>query len=121
MITALDNDGKPTEITIVRGDEDSIAVSARRASDGHTCEYQFGELRADGGLPEIIAAINHARHMGISKFEYKGKLYTRRQARDFGRTNMTEDGLRLWITTPFGHRFFMDAVDCSRGQTEVQR
>ena len=119
MLTTLDDDGNKIKITVVRGYEDRSTLDARSASDGHTREYQFHEIRASGGLPEIMAAIHHARHMGIEKYEYKGKLYTRRQARDFGTTNLTMDGSQLWIRKPSGHSFFMDAVECQRGQTTI--
>ena len=46
------------EIRILSGDIDAGSVRAVRIKDNQVREYQLFEIYADGGLPEVVDAIN---------------------------------------------------------------
>lgn len=50
------------------------------------------------------------------KFRYGNKLYTRREAGQFGKTFLTDDGNTLFVINGSGWHCSMYLVECARGQ-----
>jgi len=59
------------------------------------------------------------RWRGYYKFRYGNRLYTRKQARELGRTALTEKGNELHVTNGRGWHTIMRLQKCAWGQKYV--